>query len=122
MEAMAQVVERRIVAPQVTGSTPVSLPKYIDMKEFPKYIWHKTQYGYDNALKLVTVGNDGTAKYWRNAGLYTAKAEFVENKLMVRILHYDPIEYVECTEENWMEDNRGYLEPEYSYDYDPFIK
>ena len=92
------------------------------MKEFPKYIWHETKYGYDNALKLVNVGNDGTAKYWRNAGLYTAKAEFVEDKLMIRILHYDPIEYVECTEQDWMEDNRGYLEPEYSYDYDPFIK
>jgi hypothetical protein len=92
------------------------------MKEFPKYIWHKTKYGYDNALKLVTVGNDGTAKYWRNAGLYTAKAEFVEDKLMIRILHYIPVEYVECTEQDWMEDNRGYLGPEYSYDYDPFIK
>ena len=40
---------------------------------------------------------------------------------MIRILHYIPVEYVECTEQDWMEDNRGYLGPEYSYDYDPFI-
>ena len=89
------------------------------MNDFPKYIWYKTKYGYDNALKLVKVKNDGTAKYWRNAGMYSAIARIEDGKIMVQILHYTPIEYVECTEQDWMEDNRGYLEDMYSYD--PFM-
>ena len=83
---------------------------------FPQYIWRKTEYGFNNALKLAKVTNDGNnAIYWRNAGLYSASAKFESNKLMVRILHYDPIEYVECTEEDWMKDNYGYLDSEYDY-------
>lgn len=86
------------------------------MKKFPQYIWRKTKYGFDNALKLVKITNDGAnAIYWRNAGLYSAGAKFEDDKLMIRILSDDPIEYVECTEKDWLEDNRGYLDSDYDY-------
>ena len=84
--------------------------------KFPQYIWRKTKYGFDNALKLVKVTNDGTkAIYWRNGGLYSASAKFEENRLMVQILSDTPIEYIECTEEDWMKDNSGYLDSDYDY-------
>lgn len=84
--------------------------------KFPQYIWRKTKYGFNNALKLIKVTNDGTnAIYWRNGGLYSAVAKFEDNRLMVRISSDTPIEYIECTKDDWMNDNKEYSSSDYDY-------
>lgn len=77
--------------------------------KFPQYICGKTEDGKSfNALKLVELINDNTAKYYRNAGGYFAEAKIENNKIMVQILNFTPFEYFECTENEWIEDNAPY--------------
>lgn len=74
--------------------------------EFPKYICNK-DFDYTNALVLIG-SKDNKATYWRHGGCYRANAQYEDGRLMVYIATHLPIEYVECTEEEWRKSNGQY--------------
>lgn len=82
---------------------------------FPKYIWRTVDSDLGrNALMLVRA-NDKKALYWRHGGQYDANAYFEDGKLMVSILHCEPFEYTECTEDEWRASNGDYASENYDF-------
>lgn len=83
---------------------------------FPKYIEKKNNNKISSTNAMVLIwSNENKARYWRHGGCYTAKAEYIDGRLMVYILANEPVEYVACTEEQWKESNGEYATEEYSY-------
>lgn len=75
---------------------------------FPKYIWSANEKRESRNALIRLYSSDNQATYWRHGGCYSAEAKFKNGKLLVQISNYRPVEYVECTEEQWKEDNGRY--------------
>lgn len=75
---------------------------------FPKH----AKLGGDNGCAVV---HQGDGKYWRHAGHWEVRARWRDGKLVCAcdeddcMAHANGTELVECTAEEWAQDNKGYL-------------
>lgn len=75
---------------------------------FPKYVWMKS-----TALALLSVKGD-KAEYYRDAGHWSVKVRMQDGKIVAcgnkgHLEHANRKDLVECTKDEWLADNSGYV-------------
>ncbi len=73
-------------------------------KKFPTYV----------KIHETALHHSGNGIYYRDAGRWSVKTHFENEKLIVKddnskVDHLNGVEVIECTCEEWQEDNLGYV-------------
>jgi len=86
------------------------------MKHYPTYVRMMHDETSGTAMKLQTADDGKTLEYWRHAGMWGIAFKEKNGKLFSDAKHYDESmqylhgkELVPITEEEWRNDNKGYV-------------